>query len=540
VKMWFAIAALFLQAVLRAVPQARPPDAAPGPIILKSTSRAVQLDVFVNDPSGRPVHGLQKNDFVVTDDGYPRDIRIFAGEIDANRTAPSSATTVPPGVYSNRLGMRGSRIVTAIVIDAVPRPDGLQKNAGIFAAFKPEFWSNLVRSQAIRAINRMEPGQTIAIYAACPDLSIVQDYTSDPDRLVASLKAFVPPRLRDAAGKKQPRTIDAFVPPMLSALRDVAGRMSGASGRKSVVWISQAYGAGLNLSAISGATNSVVAAFNDANVRLYAVDARFSPTCQPPVNFDQSGTVPLTCSQPPDISDEWMEHLAQATGGRAFSGGRVFAIQERDAQAGTTWSRYELQSDHGVISEALRFAVDDSRYAYEMGFYVSESELDGKVHMLSVTVPAKPRFGLRYRSGYTASASATAPPAAQGLTGPDSNQEPASPLNSDEVGIDAKIAMAARAKNELRVSLALAPGTVTRTPYSVIVLDATFTQTDDSGKQLAKIQETVRVPSPETQTDMIRYACAMKLINGAVLLHIRIRDQATNRVGSITIPIEKQ
>jgi hypothetical protein len=30
------------------------------------------------------------------------------------------------------------------------------------------------------------------------------------------------------------------------------------------------------------------------------------------------------------------------------------------------------------------------------------------------------------------------------------------------------------------------------------------------------------------------------LINGAVLLHIRIRDQATNRVGSITIPIEKQ
>jgi hypothetical protein len=73
----------------------------------------------------------------------------------------------------------------------------------------------------------------------------------------------------------------------------------------------------------------------------------------------------------------------------------------------------------------------------------------------------------------------------------------------------------------------------------VIAFDATFTQTDASGKQLAKIQETVRVPSPETQADMVRYTRAMKLINGAVLLHIRIRAQATNRAGSITIPIEK-
>ena len=104
--------------------------------------------------------------------------------------------------------------------------------------------------------------------------------------------------------------------------------------------------------------------------------------------------------------------------------------------------------------------------------------------------------------------------------------------------VDATTEMAA--KNEIRVSLALAPETVTRTADSVIVLDATFTQTDDSGKQLAKIQETVRAPSPETQTGMVRYARALKLIDGAVLLHIRIRDQATNRVGSIAIPIERQ
>lgn len=152
-----AIVVLFLQAVLRAAPQS--PDPASRPIVLKSTSRAVQLDVVVNDPSGSPVHGLQKNDFVVTDNGHPRDIRIFAGEIDAKQTIRSSTTTMPPpGVYSNRFGLRDSRVVTAIVIDAIPRPDGLQKNTGIFASAPPVFWFNSARWQAISAINRMAPG----------------------------------------------------------------------------------------------------------------------------------------------------------------------------------------------------------------------------------------------------------------------------------------------------------------------------------------------------------------------------------------------
>lgn len=530
-----AIVTLFLQAALRAVPQT---DAIPEPVILKLTSHAVPLDVFVSDPSGRPVHGLQKNDFIVTDNDRRREIRIFSGEIDANRTAPSSATP-PPGVYSNRFGLRNTQIVTAIVIDAVPRPEGLQQNPGRFGSLPPQMILNLVRWDAVSAVNRMAPGQMIAIYAACPELRLVQDYTSDPDRLVASLRAFDPPTLPRAAGKRQPQTIDALVPPMLSALREVAARMSVASGRKSVVWITPAYGTELSISAISGATDSTVDAFNDANVPLYAVDSRFNPTCEAPDRpmAGRVSVVTLSCSQPPDLSDEWMEYLARATGGRAFSGGKVEGIQEYDAEPRLTRGEYRLQRDHGLVSDALRFAVDESRYAYELGFYVAESELDGKVHRLGVSVTGKPRFVLRYRSGYTASATSSGTPAAQALNVPDSDQQPARLLNLDEVGIDATTEMAAR--NELRISLALTPETVTRAADGVIAIDATFTQRDDSGKQLAKVQETLRVPAPEMQTEMVRYARAMKLINGAVLLHVTIRDQATNRVGSVAIPIGK-
>ena len=400
-----AFGALFLQTVLRADPQSQPPDATPEPVLLKSTARAVQLDVFVTDPSGRPVQGLQKNDFVVTDNGRPRDIRIFAAGIDSKQTELSASATP---------------IVTAIVIDAAPRPDGLQNNSGIFASRAGrQDHRDIALWNALSAIDRMAPGQVTAIYAACPDLRIVQDYTSDPARLIASLKAFVIPPLPPVphtAGKKQRQTIDSFVPPMLSALRDVVARMSGSSGRKSVVWISQAYGADLNINAVCGAADLTVNAFNDANVPLYAVDIRFSPTCEVPRRTGdgprpgQSSIVNLTCSQPPDISDEWMDSLARAAGGRAFSGGKVTALHEYDAEGKLTWGQYRMERDRGgLVSDAIRFAADESRDAYQLGFYVPESELDGKVHTLTVTVTGKPKLALRYRMGYTASAVATAP-----------------------------------------------------------------------------------------------------------------------------------
>lgn len=535
-----AIAMLFLRAVLSAVPQAQPPDAAPGPVVLKSASHAVQLDVFVSDSSRHPVHGLQKSNFVVKDNGRPRDIRIFSGEIDTNQAAQSSAATVPPpSAYSNRLLMRDSRIVTAIVLDAVTRPEGLQMNRGMQFGRNTEFWFTWVRWGAISAVLRMQPGQTIAVYATCPELRIVQDYTSDPGRLVASLTAFNPP----PPPKKEPPAIEALVPPMLEVLRDVAGRMSGASGRKSVVWLSQAYGAEMIPSAFNDATNTTIDAFNDANVPLYAVDTRFNPTCENPADFPgdgsgRRGTVLQICSQPPDISDQWMEYLARATGGRAFSGGYVEGVRTYDAQGRFVEGRYSIQRERSLVEDAIGFAMENSRYSYELGFYVPESELDGKVHKLDVTVPGKPRYVLRYRSGYTASASAPATPAAQETAAPpDTRQETAGPLNPVEVGIDAT---GYAVKNELRVSLALAPETVTSTADGGIMLDATFTQTDLSGKELAKVEETVRVPAPATQTDMVRCARTLKLSNRAALLHIRIRDQATNRAGSLTIPIGKQ
>jgi hypothetical protein len=397
----------------------------------------------------------------------------------------------------------------------------------------PELTRTRARYDAIDAIKRIAPGQTMAVYAACPELRLVQDFTADRDVLIAATEAFVLPPARRSADKKL--TIDSFVPPMLSVLRDVATRMSGASGRKSVVWISQAYGEQLNPQAVQAAADSTIAAFNDANVTLYAVDTRFNPTCE---NVRTSGNAPRagevsirnpTCTQPPDISDDWMDYLARTTGGRAFSGGKVSVVREYDTDARLSRAQYRLDSDHSLVEDAIHFAVEQSRSAYELGFYVPEPELDGSFHMLKVAVPAKPKFELSYRSGYTASAATD--------TVSDIAAMKAPPSASTIVGIDASFTRAPRVKNEVEVSLGLTPETVTRSPDGVVIVDATFIQMNDAGKPVSPTQETLRLPAADSKTEMIRFTRAVKLARGAALLRIRISDQATGRVGSVSVPL---
>ena len=361
---WHSIGLLSLLALLRAAAQQSDPAAE---LTLKSASRVVQLDVSVVDASGNPVHGLQKKDFVLTDDGHPRDMQFFAGEVSADKTTLSPATAEPPFVmYSNRPGPADSRIVTAVVIDAVLRPDGVQKNnPGVLGigshAVSAEFRPNWVFAQAIGSIERMVPGQTMAIYVACPDLVILQDFTSDAARLLASANAFVLPPVQTTKDKKQSLPIDTFVPPMLSVLRDVAGRMSGETGRKSVIWLSQAYGTELKPASIKAETASTVAAFSDLNIPLYAVDTRFNPICDAPPNnpigsFNLSPSIPalaplsttdsraailgprgtaaiLTCTNATDISNEWMDDLARATGGGHSAAARWTVSVSRAAGA---------------------------------------------------------------------------------------------------------------------------------------------------------------------------------------------------------------
>ena len=95
-------------------------------------TRAVQINIAVKDHQGRPIRGLRKEDFTVTDDGRRREIQMFSSEDEPVTVA--APVKLAPNVFSNRFRTADSnRRITAILLDAVSTPfraPGLRSRAG--------------------------------------------------------------------------------------------------------------------------------------------------------------------------------------------------------------------------------------------------------------------------------------------------------------------------------------------------------------------------------------------------------------------------
>ena len=437
-------------------------------VTFKSETRAVQINVSVKDAEGRPVRGIRKEDFAVTDNGKPREIQLFSGDEEGN--AAQTASAPPKGVFSNRFGPRTAPArITAIVIDTLISQT-LQGQG---------------RQNAIRAVERMRSGETVAVYAICPQLRILHDYTPDGALVLASLKAFVPVTplwtawLPDPFGKE------------LSALRDVAAHMSAASGRKSIVWISTGFPSPARLDGISpnfrAHYRATVQAFNDANVALYPIDPR--------------GVVGLN-----DNVQSLMD-FAQETGGSAFY----------------------MRND---LDQAIVEALDDTQYTYELGFYLSAADFNGNFHELTVRVPEQPKLVLHYRRGYS-----TSPSSPSGEGKPELFGELLDAADSSGVGIDATLKVVSGAEGkELQVSLALAAATIGIGKGGAAAVDETFLEFRANGGRVGRVEESLQLQLP-AGLETVRYARTVKLADGAATLKIIVRDRATGHIGSLSVPL---
>lgn len=448
----------------------QPPVTAP---VFKSATRAVEIHVAVRDARGNPVRGLTRADFRITDNGKPREIQLFSA--DDTGSNPTAAPALPPGVFSNRFGPRqGQERITALVIDTLLTTMPMQSEA---------------REHAIRAVERMQPGETMAIYSIEGTLRILQDYTSDRKKLLDSLEDFSPP----------PKAFVAqLVRTELLALQLVAEQMAGASGRKSIVWISRGFPQRLYVR--NGAfIDNALRAFNDADVALYAVDP-VGVNPQTPLGPGLPGGGGL------DTNMIALREFAEGTGGRG----------------------YVFRND---MDKAITEALDDSQYVYELGFYLSSADFDGKFHRLTVKVPARLDLRVTFRKGYTA---ALSPQPADREAKADAAL--LSPIDSADVGIDATVKITAGATGqEAQVSLGLDPASLGRDKNNTVALDEVLLEADEHGRQVARISETLHMNQPAGPA--IRYSRKITLVDGAVTLRVLIKDRTSARTGSLTIPL---
>jgi len=380
IKLLFLAVAIFFAMIVAeatAVPQLTPP--AP---TFQARTRLVQVDVIVRNKNG-PVMMLNQDDFTLLDNDKPQKISVFA--VKGTPSSRQSAVPLPPGTVSNRVTRNGQEAAssTVILIDHL--------NTSV----EDQQYAN---QKIVKFLENRRSQDRIGIYAFGNGVRVVQDLTDDPDRLSQAINSLKPrsakKRTLDVPGEFEKRdpemsgeghALDEFKSLMVAdqvlstkhALEAIAAHLSKVPGRKSLIWVTDSFP--LLRKTEHGTENysqdmkEAAQALNDANVALYAVDARGLVVG----NFMKPrGPWGLTV---PGL--DTMNTLAGLTGGRAF------------------------YIDNGLDS-LIQEAVDDSELIYTLGFYPSQESQNGDWHKLKVLVDRR-GVNVRYREAYFASKAAT-------------------------------------------------------------------------------------------------------------------------------------
>ena len=403
----------------------------------RTTTRLVEVWVVVTDRLGHPVEGLTREDFSLAEDGVRQPISIF--EPNDLRTpvaaAPSPAATIADEgqrTFTNR-AQTANGASTVILLDRM--------NAG----FDSQWFA---RKHVSRYLESMRAGDRAALYVLDGGLKVLHDFTTDRETLRRTLDQYTakpsayydasmePPAanpdgiavwLADPTGNvaqffSERRSFDTF-----AAFRYLARHLTGAPGRKSVVWISEAFtmpmreGRGEFLDRMRRAMH----ALSDAQVALYPVDARGLVGA-----FTVSGgRAGFTTFAGVRGNIETMQVLAAETGGRAYF-------------------------NSNALDVSIRSAVDDTRLTYLLGYYPSDTKWNDKFRLLSVQVRKK-GLVVRHRRGFYASVPASSDDAARTAALQEALQ---GPLQATGIGLTATAVP--DDEGGLRVTVRLDPGTL--------------------------------------------------------------------------------
>jgi len=341
----------------------------PSPTLTVGT-RLVQIDVLVRDKNG-PVTNLTRDDFTILDQGRPQQISVFS--TSAALASVTSATPLSPGAISNRQDPAGRPLPGATII--------------LFDLLNTQFdLQGYMRHQMQKYLESLRGTEQVAIYALGKNLTVLQDFTDDPQKLIQAIRNFNPKLNelitlntenmdaidRQMYGDMAPFYVQIRADITSQAVARIAQHMSGMPGRKSLIWLSGS--PGINATPVLRA----------ANINLYPVLARSVGT---------SGVVGW-------LRDARENGLANPL---PIPAGNEIAIQRANAALAASMGGAGF-NDVKDLARAVQQAAEDATHTYTLGFYPAEETLDRKFHVLTVNVARKtrPPLEIRYRPGYLA------------------------------------------------------------------------------------------------------------------------------------------
>jgi len=545
------------------------PDA-PSPqqqTVIRSSVRLVQVSVVVEDKKGNPVPDLKQEDFTVLDEGKPQHIAFFSAPLPAIAAQPKtpSAPLLPANVFTNRYDLKGQETpgaVTVVLFDALNTAPQDQ---------------SFVRKEVIHFLQTLKPQDHVAVYGLTTQLLILHDFTRDSADLVAAAQHFSPKELAAFDATNTPNidllTLGADpqwanlqnslnnangiigdqytqdrVAMTVEAMNVIANHVSSISGRKSIVWISggvpiqigmarigtNAYGGSSAIGDTStanrlprpdrdaakfdNALQQVAETLNRFNIAMYAIDAKgveLDPT------MDVSGRGRRLSDQVRDTSvlnaeqdsRDSAQLLADRTGGLAFFG-------------------------NNDIRGAIRRAFDDGRYAYNIAFYPSHGEWDGKFR--KIKIESKQGLKLRYRSGYYASPDRTDP---KEVIVEALHQAADSPLDATNLGMIIS-GKSTKDPHILELHIGIDPKQLLLQDsgdHRKGAVDLFFLQRDATGKQVAAEEQHIELNLEEKQYEYLSKAAMVldrhvTVTPRATELRVVLRDAGSGSLGSVTLP----
>ncbi|MGD0497627.1 MAG: VWA domain-containing protein [Bryobacteraceae bacterium] len=422
-----AILAAFLAWLLAASAQQPapqpPPQQANAPLTrqpyrFESNTQLVIVNVSAKDKNGKPIEGLSKTDFTVSEDNKPQEIKVFEFqrlEEEALPTLPAPALTPRPAPKKEAEAPATRVLAPAVDQIITPARPGEIKYRDtrlmvLYFDLQGMPPDDQIRTQtgALKFIGgQMTPADKVAIMVYSGELKVLQDFTDDRDLLtkIINTKIVVGESSEMANTTDDDTTEDtgeAFTADdtefnifntdrQLTALENAVKMLATLPEKKALVYFSSGIArTGMDNDAQLKATiNSAIR----SNVALYTVDSRG-----------------LVAEAPSGNASMGSAGTRSGSGNAGnYSGGAARSRQSNFQ--GTQDTLYGLAADTGGksffdyndLSMGVVQAQKDIASYYILGYYTANAALDGKYRRIKVQINGNLAAKLDYRTGYFAS-----------------------------------------------------------------------------------------------------------------------------------------
>ncbi|HEY1936310.1 MAG TPA: VWA domain-containing protein [Candidatus Angelobacter sp.] len=510
----------------------------------------VVLDVVALDDHGRPASDLNRDDFVVMEDGKPQPLKQFERRMSSFAATAESNVPLSPNEYRN-VPAQVPNAVNVILLDMLNSPTQDQGEA---------------RRHLISFLRAMPKGRQVALYGLDTKLHLIQNFTGDSDTLIAAAEqaqgkpsvlrqstadqnadgeivadiranapAIVAARIASFMKDTDTAKTDQRVGLTLQSLQQLARSLAGVPGRKNLIWLSSGFPLNLEENFEDGrgvvstaarnyraAVEQTTAILAEAQIAVYPVDSQgvivggVDVTVSGRGMFDteRSGTIGDVMSQQAtqySAVHNSMELLAKNTGGQAFYNGN------------------DLKSAIGRSMEL------GSSY-YTLTYTPSNTDWNGGLRKIEVKAPGK-KVKLIYRRSYYALPDKryTVPELERVLV---ASMDPEI-ADSTMLSVDVKLSPGTKGANSVILECAL-----DRTQFQfvdgdqkqkVAMLDLAIESWDKHGKPSGRFGQSLKIQETDAATRRVAFRQELVLRPNTNSLRIGVLDRSSGRIGTVQV-----